>query len=578
MRSVLTLLAVVSLAAPPPIDKQLHVRVAMRDGVELCANVFRPAGPGRYSTLLVRTPYNKGADITPNYRAFVERGYAVVVQDVRGRFDSKGFFNPLYQETPDGEDTLKWIAAQPWSNGNVGMFGGSYLGIVQWQLALANNPHLKAIFPTVSGWDDYLDRFYSHGGALKLGHRLLWIADNWKAPGFIKPEFSRFVLHLPLRTADRAATGQRNDMFQKALNHPAYDAFWKSLSVRERIGQIHVPVAAAGGWYDNFVESDLDAFAALRKLGRPARLLIGPWPHSIGSTFTGADFGPKASVPLRTLQLEWFDYWLKPGPDRKPPAGAPLRIFVMGANLWRDEQEWPLKRTRWKPLYLSSRGNANSLDGDGMLLPRTPRGGPPDRFAYDPRNPVPTMGGAVCCNVKVFPWGPMDQRPVEKRRDVLVYDSRPLKDDLEVTGPIKVILHVSTSAPDTDFTAKLVDVFPSGHARNLTDGILRLRYRQSLEKPVVARPHEIYAIVIDAGVTSNVFRAGHRVRLEISSSNFPRFDRNANTGRPVADEKELRAALQSVYHDRRHPSHVLLPVIPRAGRDRLIREAQGQGR
>jgi hypothetical protein len=555
-----------ALAAAAPIEKQLHVRVAMRDGVQLCANVFRPAGAGRLPAILVRTPYGKGADINANYQAFVDRGYAVVLQDVRGRFDSKGVFDPLYQETPDGEDTLKWIVGQPWANGNVGMIGGSYLGIVQWRLALANNPHLKAIFPNVSGYDDYLDRFYSTGGALKLGQRLLWIADNLKAPDFIKPEFSRFVLHLPLRTTDRAAAGQRIDMFQKALDHPTYDAFWKSMSVRERIGEIRVPVFSAGGWYDNFVESDLEAFAALRKLGRQARLVVGPWPHNMSAPFLGVDFGPQSSVPLRTLQLEWLDYWLKPGPDKKLPSAGPLRIFVMGANRWRDEQEWPLKRTRWTPMYLTSRGNANTLNGDGVLTARPARNGPPDRYAYDPRNPVPTLGGAVCCNPKVYPWGPLDQRPVEKRRDVLVYESRPLKEEMEVTGPIKAILHVSTSAPDTDFTAKLVDVFPDGHARNLTDGILRLRYRQSLEKPVPARPNEVYAITIDAGVTSNVFQAGHRVRLEISSSNFPRFDRNPNTGRPVAGDTELRGALQAVYHDRRHPSHVLLPVIPRAAR------------
>jgi len=566
MRRLLTLFMAAALTAAAPIDKQLHVRIAMRDGVQLCANVFRPAGAGRLPVVLVRTPYGKGADINANYQAFVDRGYAVVLQDVRGRFDSKGVFDPLYQETPDGEDTLKWIAGQPWANGDVGMIGGSYLGIVQWRLALANNPHLKAIFPNVSGYDDYLDRFYSTGGALKLGQRLLWISDNLKAPDFIKPEFSRFVLHLPLRAADRAAAGQRIDMFQKALDHPVYDAFWKSMSVRERIGEVRVPVFSAGGWYDNFVESDLEAFAALRKLGRQARLVVGPWPHNMSATFAGVDFGPQSSIPLRTLQLEWMDYWLKPGADKKLPSAGPLRIFVMGANRWRDEQEWPLKRTRWTPMYLTSRGNANSLNGDGVLTARPARNAPPDRYAYDPRNPVPTLGGAVCCNPKVYPWGPLDQRPVEKRRDVLVYESRPLKEEMEVTGPIKVILHVSTSAPDTDFTAKLVDVFPDGHARNLTDGILRLRYRQSLEKPVAARPNEVYAITIDAGVTSNVFQAGHRVRVEISSSNFPRFDRNPNTGRPVADETELRGALQAVYHDRRHPSHVLLPVIPRAAR------------
>ncbi len=566
MRRFLTFLAASATLLAAPVDKQLHVRVPMRDGVRLCANVFRPAGAARVPAILIRTPYGKGVDLNPNYQAFVDRGYAMVIQDVRGRFDSKGVFNPFYQETPDGDDTLNWIAGQPWSNGNVGMMGGSYLGIVQWRAALSGNPHLKAIFPTVSGYDDYLDRFYSPGGALKLGHRLLWLADNLRAPDFIKPEFSRFVLHLPLRTADRAAAGQRLDLYQKALDHPAYDAFWKSVSVRERIGEIRVPVFSSGGWYDNFIESDLAAFTALRKLGRQARLVVGPWPHNMSAPFPGVSFGPESSVPIRTLQLGWFDYWLKPGAEKTLPAGGPLRIFVMGANRWRDEQEWPLKRTRWTEMYLSSGGNANTLNGDGALTTRPARRQQPDRYAYDPRNPVPTMGGAVCCNPKVFPWGPIDQRTVERRRDVLVYDSRTLNEDMEVTGPVKVILHVSTSAPDTDFTAKLVDVFPDGHARNLADGILRLRYRQSLEKAVPARPNEVYSVTIDAGVTSNLFRAGHRVRLEISSSNFPRFDRNLNTGRVAADDAELRGALQTVYHDRRHPSHVLLPVIPRAAR------------
>jgi hypothetical protein len=563
MRRILILIAAAASAAAAPVEKQLHVHLPMRDGVRLCANVFRPAGAGRFPALLVRTPYGKGADITPNYQAFVDRGYVVVLQDVRGRFHSGGVFDPFRQETPDGEDTLAWIISQPWSNGEVGMMGGSYLGIVQWRLALAGNAHLKAIFPTVSGFDDYLDRFYSTGGALKLGHRLSWIADNLKAPDFVPPEFPRLVLHLPLRTADRAAAGQRIEMFQTALDHAAYDAFWRSVSVRQRLDRVRAAVYSAGGWYDNFVESDLEAFAALRRLGRPARLLVGPWPHNMSAPFPGVNFGPAAAVPLRTLQLAWFDYWLKPGPDRKPPAGGPLRVFVMGANRWRDEQEWPLQRTRWTPLYLASGGRgANTLGGDGALAPRPPRRQPPDRYTYEPRNPVPTLGGPVCCNPKIFPWGPMDQRPVEKRRDVLVYSSRPLKADLEVTGPVKVILHVSTSAPDTDFTAKLIDVFPDGHARNLTDGILRLRYRHSLETPVPVHPGEICAITIDAGVTSNVFRAGHRVRLEVSSSNFPRFDRNPNTGRPVAEETELRSASQAVYHDRAHPSHLLLPVIP----------------
>jgi len=561
------LVAALSLAGQPGgIQPQLDVRIPMRDGVHLSANIFRPAGAGPLPALLVRTPYGKGAGLTAAYRPFVEHGYVVVLQDVRGRYQSEGVFEPLRQETNDNEDTLNWIAHQPWSNRRIGMLGGSYLGIVQWKAALLNNPFLKAIFPVVSGCDDYLDRFYSYGGALKLGQRLQWMSQNVRAPGFPKPEFERFVLHLPLRTADRMATGQTVDFFQAALEHPAYDAFWKSLSTRQRLERVRVPVFSAGGWYDNFVESDLEAFRTMRANARLHRILIGPWPHNMSAQFAGVDFGPQAAAPVRKLQFEWFDYWLK-SPEHGPESmraisQPPARIFVMGANRWRDEEQWPIARARLTSFYLSGKGRANGLEGDGLLQTRRPRRGPPDQFVYDPRDPVPTAGGPVCCDPKVFPWGPRDQRPVEKRRDVLVYTSRPLPRAIEVTGPVRVLLHVSTSAPDTDFTAKLVDVFPDGQARNLTDGILRLRYRESLDKPALARPGEVYPVAIDAGVTSNLFPKGHRIRLEISSSNFPRFDRNPNTGRNLAGATELRRASQTLYHDRARPSRLILPVIP----------------
>ncbi len=540
----------------------------MRDGVDLYANVFRPAAVGRYPSLLVRTPYGKGSDLSSNYRSFVEHGYAVVVQDVRGRHESDGHFNSFRQEGPDGYDTLNWIAEQPWSNGKVGMMGGSYLGIVQWKAAELNNPHLKAIMPVVSGSDDYRDRFYSTGGAMKLGHRLLWMSENFRAPGFPVPDFNRFVWRLPLRTADRAATGQSVDFFQTALDHPSYDSFWKSVSTIEHLDRIRVPVFAVGGWYDNFAESDLAAFQGLARKSEVDRVMIGPWPHNMLATFSNVDFGPQAKIALRTYQLEWFDYWLKnpeAGKQAVPAVAKPrVRIFVMGANVWRDEEEWPLARTRWTSLYLSSNGHANGLAGDGSLSRYQQRDRKVDQFVYDPHKPVPTVGGAVCCNPKHFPWGPMDQRTVEQRKDVLVFTGRELTEDMEVTGPVRVKLYVATSAPDTDFTAKLVDVFPDGSARNLTDGILRLRYRDSLEKPVLAKPGEIYAITVDAGVTSNVFRKGHRIRVEISSSNFPRFTRNLNTGRGLADDTLLRSATETIYHDRKHPSQIVLPVIPAA--------------
>jgi putative CocE/NonD family hydrolase len=540
--------------------KVLHLRIPMRDGVQLAANLYRPGELSRVPTILVRTPYGKGEDITSHYEAFVKHGYAIVVEDVRGRYESDGVFKPLEQEGKDGYDTIDWIAHQAWSDGKVGMMGGSYLGIVQWKAALQNNPHLKAIFPVVSGDDDYRDRFYSRGGAMKLGNRLNWMSDNMRASGF-RPDFNLFIWHLPLRTADVAATGQTSDMYQDAINHPAFDKFWKSISTRERLDKIKVPVFAAGGWYDNFVESDLEAYMALRKNSNVNRILIGPWPHNMSTKLQNVDYGKDSTVPLRTLQLEWFDQWLK-SKDTPLLSKPPVRVFLMGANRWIEEREWPVARARVTPFYLDSHKPANTLNGAGTLGPRPARTQAPDSYVYDPRNPVPTRGGSVCCNPKVFPWGPMDQRHVEKRPDVLVYTTPPLKRDLQVVGQIRVVLYASTSARDTDFTAKLVDVQPDGEALNLTDGILRMRYRDSLETPELAKPGQIYKLTIEAGPTANLFQKGHRIRLEISSSNFPRFDRNLNTGGSQADETKLTKASQTIYHDRLRPSALLLPVLP----------------
>lgn len=556
--------------AAPPAIKLFNVRIPMRDGVQLSANIFRPVADTKVPAILVRTPYGKGSDISDHYRTFVEHGYAVVVQDVRGRHESEGTFKPLEQEPADGDDTLTWIGSQPWCNGKIGMMGGSYLGIVQWKVAVLNNKYLKAIFPVVSGYDDYRDRFYSTGGAIKLGNRLGWMSENLRVADY-RPEFSKFVLHLPIRTSDVAATGQVSDMYQQALRHPAYDSYWRSISTREQISKIKVPVFSVGGWYDNFVQSDLEAYAALSKSSGVHRTLIGPWPHSMSIRFTGVDFGKSSDAPIRTLQLQWFDQWLK-GKDTPLLSKPPVRIFTMGTNEWHEERAWPPEGVRSTAMYFDSRGHANTLEGDGLLNVLMPRRISADTFTYDPRDPVPTRGGAVCCNPKMFPWGPMDQRPVERRKDVLVYTSKPLHRELEVTGPVQVVLFASTTAKDTDFTAKLVDVFPDGLSRNLTDGILRVRYRKSLEREELATPGEVMRLVIDAGVTSNVFLKGHRIRVEVSSSNFPRFDRNPNTGAAIGTDVRLIPATQTVYHGKDRASYLLLPVVERQAKKVAVRQ------
>jgi putative CocE/NonD family hydrolase len=394
----------------------------MRDGVRLCTNVFRPPVKGRVPALLVRTPYGKGTALAATYQPFLKAGYAVVVQDVRGRGDSEGVFRPLEQEVQDGYDTLAWIASQSWSNQRIGMLGASYLGIAQWKAALSGSPYLRAISPAVAGCDEFEDRFYSQGGAMKLGHRLSWMAANLRLPQIPEPKFEEYVRHLPLRSADRAATGREIDFWQAALNHPVYDDYWKAISTREQIGRVKAAALIIAGWYDNFAENDLEAFRLLRSLGREARIVVGPWPHNVPSTFPGFDFGPEANAPIRRMQLEWFDRWVKG--ETTAPAGsakAGAQLFLMGANRWKEAEGWP---PRSEPLRLFLWGNGR------LSQAAPPKRSRPDSFVYDPRDPVPTLGGAVCCNPKIFPWGPMDQRALEKRKDVLVYTSAPLEADL----------------------------------------------------------------------------------------------------------------------------------------------------
>jgi uncharacterized protein len=546
------------------VQEQLGLVIPMRDGIHLAADLFLPRGTGRLPTMLLRTPYSRKAPGVRSYRVFAQRGYAVLIQDVRGRYASQGVFGSTQQQGPDANDTINWIAEQSWSNGRVAMSGGSYLGMVQWWAAIQNNPHLLAISPLFSGDDEYLDRFYSTGGALKLGHRLLWAAENFTPPSQVRALFGTYIYHLPLRTADLAAVGLPLPLWRTALDHPSYDAYWKSLSIRERLNRISVPVLSIGGWFDNYAEGDLDAFSRLSSRGRTIETWIGPWAHNPGLKFPTRDFGPKARIGIRLRQLDWCDRWLKKTPpsEKDERAASLLHIFVMGPNIWREEHEWPLARTQYRPLYLGSKGHANSLSGDGILQWRPVRKAQADAFTYDPKNPVPTIGGAICCDAKVLPPGPLDQAPIESRRDILVYTSPPLKEDIEVTGPVRVVLYAATSANDTDFTAKLVDVQPGGQPLLVTDGIQRLRYRASLNKPVFVKRNTNYQINVDAGVTSYVFAAGHKIRLEVSSSNFPRFDRNLNSTRPNALEAKIIKAHQTVFHERRYPSAVILPIIP----------------
>ena len=560
------------------------VEVAMRDGNILRADVYRPDTPEPLPVLLQRTPYGKAFVYTTFALMAAERGYAVVSQDTRGRWASEGDGYPFVHEKNDGYDTVEWAARQPWSNGKVGMFGGSYMGYTQFAAAVTRPPSLKTIIPTVTFRDVHSLAYI--GGALALGVGVSWsllalaLMDiTWnprteeekdELMGQLIAAVDGMALgqsfsHLPLSDTPLIGRTGLLPFLADWIAHPTPDDYWHRVNCSHEA--VTIPVFHFGGWYDIFIGNTTCDFAGIRDQGNTRqKLMIGPWVHGSFDGLAGeTDFGLRAYPHLVVpdeMQLRWFDHWLK-GAENGIMEEPPVRIFVMGDNRWRAENEWPLARTQYTRFHLHSGGAANSLDGDGTLSPEAPCEEPVDAFVYDPRNPVPTRGGGLCCWRAALAPGAYDQRGVEARPDVLVYTTSVLEHDVEVTGPLEVHLWAATSAPDTDFTAKLVDVGPCGYARNIQDGIIRARYRKSITQAEPIRPGEVTEYTIGLGATSNVFKAGHRIRLEISSSNFPRFDRNPNTGYAIGEDSELRTALQTVLHDAECPSHIVLPVIPR---------------
>jgi uncharacterized protein len=539
--------------------------VPMRDGVRLSMDVYLPPGDEPVPAVLVRTPYNN-SDVyyTDQARFFTQHGYAFAVQDCRGRFDSEGTFRPWFSEPDDGFDTQEWVGTQPWCDGRVGTIGSSYDGATQWLAAPLANSHLRAMVPAVVP-SDYWAQDHYVGGAFAHGLNLSWAVRNAaRSRRELTPlEITDLWWHLPLATGD-AAAGTDIPWYREWLDHPAYDDFWRAISTREHFATVDVPALNVCGWYDAYAGAALEHFAGVRANGAsPAtraaqRLIMGPWHHLIGERVVGqVDFGPDAVAEILKLELRFLDRWLRDA-DNGIDAEPPLRIFVMGKNGWRFENEWPLARTEWTPLYLENRG-ALRPDPPGA---GTRSDGDADSFFYDPANPVMTAGGNHSLVHPSIAVGPHDQRSVEARADVLVYTGPVLQAPLEVTGPVSAVLFVSSSAPDTDFTARLVDVHPDGRAINLCEGVLRARYRESIERAVLMEPGTVYELTIDLGPTSNVFLPGHRVRLDISSSNFPRIDRNLNTGGPIGFEMQWRIAENTVHHTAAHPSRLILPVIP----------------
>lgn len=559
-----------ALTSIPEIQVQSNVAVPMRDGVHLAADIYLPNQPGPFPVLLTRTPYNKNRGAR-EARLYAEQGYAVVVMDSRGIYGSEGEWSPYVDEALDGYDTQQWIGAQDWCDGNIGMYGTSYPGFTQLLPAPYRSPYVKALVPVASQSDNY-GSIWSTNGLYHLALGLSWGARQEAiATGNSIPDLNwmEVVTQLPLESA-LAKVGVYSEFVSNTIRHDAYDDFWKQMSIRDQYGEMDVPAFHVTGWYDDLISETVLNFTRMRELSRSSesrrwqKLLIGPWGHGVRpNRFYGdMDFGGGVDIDFSALEIEWFDYHLK-GARNGLHEQAPIRIFVMGDNVWRDEYEWPLSRAIPTTLFFHSNGFANTRFGDGKLSEVLPADEPSDQYSYDPRSPVPTYGGHGCCGAGLTPDGPLDQRSTQQRQDVLVYTSDPLVEDTEVTGAPRVQLFFSTDVTDTDFFVTLSDVYPDGRSILITEGAVRTRFRDSVEKPTLLTPGKIYEVEIPMWETSNVFKDGHRIRLHITSSNFPRFNRNLNSGRSMAEETkaDIRVATQTVYHDRTHSSAITLPVI-----------------
>ncbi len=593
------------------VSKKTDVPARMRDGVILRADIYTPETSGKVPVILMRTQYGKdAAQMQPSrFQSpdwFASHCYIVVIQDIRGQGKSDGTFYEYRYDRNDGYDTVEWAARLPGSNGKVGMYGSSYVGATQWLAATATPPSLAAIAPSNTG-SDYGDGWTYEDGAFRLAFIEPWmmadiassaaanrgdtklakeLAETGKNPAKWMT-YTPYATFPPLRPQDKEVA----PYFYDAIRHPASDEYWKEFDIKSRYHKVTVPVLAFDGWYDAFLNGALENFTGMQREGgtpearRNQRIVIGPWDH-IGwgreaSTVSPRlkAIGPVANSPVNDLMLKWFDHFLK-GDNNGVATGPRVDYFTMGENRWHTANAWPVPGTKWQTWYLGSQHSASSVMGDGALTPLPPGQHPPethplptgdtdpatltaktDEFTYDPDNPVPSMGGHSCCSWDSGPQGQYDQSSVEQRPDILVFTSSPLTTALNVTGPISVELYASTSATDTDFTAKLVDVAPDGTALNLNNGIQATRFRNSLSHPEPVHPGEIYKYRIKIWPVSNLFMPGHRIRLEISSSDYPQFAPNPNTGDVFGTSDRHQKALQKIWHDRDHPSALILPVI-----------------
>jgi putative CocE/NonD family hydrolase len=549
---------------------ELGVKQRMRDGTNLSSDIFRPDAKGKFPVIITRTPYRTAEGFQDRQNAeakfFAEHGYVYIIQDCRGKNDSDGVYRPFIDDdSRDGYDTLAWAAKQDWSDGVLGTTGASYGAWNQWSTATLKPPGLKAMICIVSLPDPVLNVPYQNGALV------LWMAEylahyegrkNTQTSLF---DSKKLFWHLPLKTLDEQFGWKKSRIWQEWIAHPSADGYWKPGFYHDKLDGVDVPVLHVSGWYDDDIIGTHINYLKMTDPSRPSstrksqKLIIGPWQHRVNATrkLGDVDFGEASLIDLQAIKLRWFDHWLK-GLENGIEDEPRVAVFTTGRNEWQKRDDWPFTNAKATRYYMQSQGRANTSYGDGLLSMTKPsKNGASDRYSYDPADPVPNIDDDASHGAE----GPFDQRPIERRDDVLVYSTPPLEKQVEVSGRVTVELFASTSAKDTDFWAQLTDVLPNGYSMHLTEGIIRGRYNKSLEKPELLRPGEITRFTIDLWIISNAFHKGHVIRLDVSSSSFPKYDRNPNTGNRFGQDSKLQVAKQTIFHDAEHPSAVILPIV-----------------
>ncbi len=563
------------------IQVERGVPVPMRDGSILRADVYRPQAEGQYPVVVERVAYELVGRCTANGENFSRRGYVFVGQNVRGTFASEGVWHPFRDDAwganRDGYDTIEWAGTQPWSNGKVGMADGSYSGFTQYMVAPTRPPHLTALFVREGSGDPY-SGFWYRGGTHQLIFRqwamqtTLAQLKHESAPQGTEAardrlakameEMESWYGHLPLKSFPPLEG--LVDWFFEDLEHPEDGPYWWSTNMEYRFGEVDTPILHFGAWFDVFLDGTLACFQGIRNRGRTAacrqgqRLIVGPWIHGPGNAAKREvgelDFGPEAVFDMGAYRVRWYDYWLK-GEENGVMDGPPVRIFLMGANRWLDMETWPPEGIAYRAVYFGEGDgqSTGSLNNGGLSFGPPGAAEQPDSFAYDPADPI--------LSLRFYPTlGPVDYRAQEER--MLTYTSEALEADLTVIGPVKAVLYGLSSAPDTDWVVRLCDVWPDGRSMSVCDGILRARYRSSLTSPELMSPGQIYRFEVDLSATAQVFQAGHRLRVQVTSSDFPRSSRNLNTGGSCVEEVQGQVAVNTVFHDAVRASHLVLPVVP----------------